>query len=328
VSVATEARHQWWIGGSTFGRRRSSSIHRRFLAGIAVWTLGAAVFGPARAEEPVDESIERLFNWDLISLEQNNPRFNASVLTGFHSIRSPGVTPTGGWKLGLGGHFTREEQVANTSQVRLFNRNQILLSPKLNYGFFQRFEAGVGATGGYAVGHELSESGGTTTDDRVESFDLTSIDLGIKWLFWDGPRFRSALSFDTRLARHRGTFGNLPSSFYNVELDLDFAVTGRFVVVGNLQVIASDSEEVRDQIIADIGGVYSFSDSFRGMLFATIQEDDAARTVLGFIGIAGQYVFGQHSITMAFDIQLNDAGRADARTQEQIDVELSYTFTF
>ena len=45
------------------------------------------------------------------------------------------------------------------------------------------------------------------------------------------------------------------------------------------------------------------------------------------IGFAGQYVHNQHSFTLSFDIQLNDADRA-IRTEEQIDIALSYTYAF
>ena len=98
-------------------------------------------------------------------------------------------------------------------------------------------------------------------------------------------------------------------------------------MAGNLQFLTSDSDELENQIIFDIAAVYSFTNTFRGMLFSTIQEDDLARTFLGFIGFAGQYVHKQHAFTLSFDIQLNDADRA-IRTEEQIDIALSYTYTF
>ena len=50
-------------------------------------------------EIPVDdrdrakEFYSSIFDWDLVSLEQNSHRYNASVLSGFHNLRSPGVTP-------------------------------------------------------------------------------------------------------------------------------------------------------------------------------------------------------------------------------------------
>lgn len=303
-----------------------------FLAGscgclvLVLTVLGGTVLG--EDPQPADY-IEPLFNWDLISLEQNNPRFNASVLTGFHSVRSPGVTPYRGWKLGVGANYTREEQVSNATQISLFDRDQVLLSPKLNYGFFPSFEAGAALTGSFAQGRELVElEDGTSTDEHEDNLGLNSVDLGLKWKFWDEGRFRTALSFDTRIALARGEFGNIPGTFFNVEIDADFAITGRFSTIANLQFLTSDSATIESQFMGDIGAVYSFSDQFRGMLFGTLQEDDEAGTVLGFVGIAGQYVFEQHSFTAAFDLQLNDAGREDVRTQEQFDVELSYTFTF
>jgi hypothetical protein len=63
------------------------------------------------------------------------------------------------------------------------------------------------------------------------------------------------------------------------------------------------------------------------MLFATALDDDEADDVLFFAGVASQYVFEQHSFTLAFDLQMNDA-RRDIRTQSQLDIELSYAFTF
>ena len=57
--------------------------------------LSLAISGALRSQGR-EESIEPLFNWDLVSIEQNNQRFNGSALTGFHSIRSAGVTPLGG----------------------------------------------------------------------------------------------------------------------------------------------------------------------------------------------------------------------------------------
>ncbi len=290
---------------------------------LCIGGLGPTTVGFAQD----DLDVEPLFNWDIISLEQNNPRFNGSVLTGFHSVRSPGVTPYRGWKAGVGLLYTREEQIAEPTES-LFTRNQLLVNPKLNYGFFRALEAGVGVTAGYASGRELVPLGsGMLEEQEEDNFDLSSVDLGLKWNFLDWRRYRLALSFDTRLAINRGDFGNLPGSLFNLELDGDVALTRRFSMVTNLQLITSDSALVDDQVVMDIAGAYSFTDQFRGMLFGTIQEDDEAGTILGFVGVAGQYVIEQHSFTIAFDLQLNDAKRG-IRTEEQVDVELSYTFTF
>jgi hypothetical protein len=74
--------------------------------------------------------------------------------------------------------------------------------------------------------------------------------------------------------------------------------------------------------------VYTFSEQFRGLVFGTFLEDDAAHTVLFYLGFAGQYLFlERHSIAIAVDFQVNDASR-DVKTQGQLDVEVSYTFTF
>lgn len=293
------------------------------LVGVLLFGLTAA---PLRAQ--IEDEVQPLFNWDIISLEQNNPRFNGSVLTGFHSVRSPGVTPVSRWKIGLGALYTREEQFSEASGSSVFRRNQVLVDPKLNYGFAEDFEAGVGFVASYARGREMVSDGmGGVVEQTEEAVEPSSVDLGVKWNFLDTKRFRLALAFDTRLALSRGDFGALPANFFNVEVDADFAVTGRFSMVGNLQFVTSDSADTRDQFIIDVAATYTFSDRFRGMLFGTVQEDDEANTVLGFIGIAGQYVIGQHSFTLAFDLQLNDASR-EVRTEEQLDIELSYTFTF
>ncbi|MCH2581950.1 MAG: hypothetical protein MK133_12235, partial [Planctomycetes bacterium] len=276
------------------------------------------------AEDP----IEPLFNWDLVSLEQNNQRFNGSALTGFHSIRSAGVTPLGGWKLGMGMLYTGEEQFVRSVGDSLFRRNQVYLTPKMNLGLFEDMEFGAGLVAAYANGRELlrDEAGKGYFENREEG-GLSSVDLGMKWKVYDDRQLRLALSFDTRLSLNEDTFGMLPGNFYNIELDGDYAVTSRLSMAGNLQVLTSDSDELENQIIFDIAAVYSFTNTFRGMLFSTIQEDDLARTFLGFIGFAGQYVYKQHAFTLSFDIQLNDADRA-IRTEEQIDIALSYTYAF
>ncbi|MBN1441379.1 MAG: hypothetical protein JXA90_01660, partial [Planctomycetes bacterium] len=268
----------------------------------------AAVSGPVPAQEEI--SYQPLFDWDIISLEQNNPRFNGSVLTGFHSVRSPGVTPYRGWKTGLGFLYTREEQISEVAESKRFTYNQLILNPKLNYGFFWNLEAGAGLAASYATGRELvSDGAGGTAETDEENIDLSSVDLGVKWNLLNLDRLRFALAFDSRLALNRGEFGLLSGNFFNLELDTDFAVTNRFSVAGNLQLLTSDRKDVRTQVMSDIAAIYSFTDQFRGMLFGTIKEDDEARTALGFVGIAGQYVIEQHSFTLAFDLLLNDADR-------------------
>lgn len=274
-----------------------------------------------------DETFVPLFNWDLVSLEQNNSRFNGSVLTGFHSIRSPGVTPRGAKKLGVGFLYTREEQFARTATQSFFRRNQIFVNPKAAYGIFDDFEVGCGVVASYVSGRDLVAGGGAPRTRSVTDFLLNSGDLGIKWKMLDRDRFRLAMSFDTRLAINRAEFGSLPGHLFNIELDGDFAITRRLTMAANLQFATTDSNVIRDQFIGDLAAVYSFTDLFRGMLFTTLQEDDQAGSVLGFIGIAGQYVHEQHSFTLALDLQLNDASR-EVRTEEQLDVSVSYAFTF
>ena len=298
--------------------------------GCRGWFLRAAVFfsacwGGLLGAQGRGESIEPLFNWDLVSLEQNNQRFNGSALTGFHSIRSAGVTPLGGWKLGVGLLYTGEEQFVRSGGDSLFRRNEVYLNPKFNMGLFEDIELGAGLVAAYANGRELV-NGGPATEDREEGV-LSSADLGAKWKFYDDRQLRLALSFDTRLSLNEGTFGMLRGNYYNVELDGDYAVTRRLSMAGNLQFLTSDSAELENQFILDVAAVYSFTNTFRGMLFSTIQEDDLARTFLGFLGFAGQYVYKQHAFTLSFDIQLNDANRA-IRTEEQIDIALSYTYAF
>ena len=305
--------------------RSYGSGYSRTLLFLAVF-LSLAGSGTLRAQEQ-DESIEPLFNWDLVSLEQNNQRFNGSALTGFHSIRSAGVTPLGGWKMGLGFLYTGEEQFDRSrgDSDPLFRRNEVYLNPKFNMGLFENIEFGAGLVAAYANGRAM-ENGEPPTVDREEGA-LSSADLGVKWKFYDDRQLRLALSFDTRLSLNEGTFGMLKGNYYNVELDGDYAVTSRLSMAGNLQFLTSDSAELKNQFILDVAAVYSFTNTFRGMLFSTIQEDDLARTFLGFIGFAGQYVYKQHAFTLSFDIQLNDADRA-IRTEEQIDIALSYTYAF
>tara|TARA_B100000586_G_scaffold39526_1_gene25375 strand:+ start:1397 stop:2320 length:924 start_codon:yes stop_codon:yes gene_type:complete len=302
-------------------------------SGYSTKVLSLAVFlslagSGALWSQERDEPIEPLFNWDLVSLEQNNQRFNGSALTGFHSIRSAGVTPLGGWKMGLGFLYTGEEQFVRSVGDSLFRRNQVYLNPKMNLGLFENMEFGAGLVAAYANGRELltDEAGEGFFENREEGV-LSSVDLGMKWKVYDDRQLRLALSFDTRLSLNEDTFGMLPGNFYNIELDGDYAVTSRLSMAGNLQFLTSDSDELENQFILDVAAVYSFTNTFRGMLFSTIQEDDLARTFLGFIGFAGQYVHKQHAFTLSFDIQLNDADRA-IRTEEQIDIALSYTYAF
>ncbi len=300
-------------------------------AAVVVAIVSAAAVAPAQDYGDDDEVfVEPLFNWDLVSLEQNNSRFNGSVLTGLHSVRSPGVTPFGGVKFGLGLLYSREEQFAEgtTTGNSLFRRNQIFFTPKVAVGFWEDFEAGIGLAASYVEGRELVSDGmGGKTTREEEEIRASSVDLGLKWKFLEWERWRFALSFDSRVALNRGIFGMLEGNYFNIELDADFAVTRRFSMVGNLQFLTSDSGAVESQFIADIAGTYAFTDGFRGMLFSTLQEDDLAATAIGFIGIAAQLVHEQHSVTLSLDFQLNDANRG-VRTEEQIDVSLSYAFTF
>jgi hypothetical protein len=268
------------------------------------------------------------FDWDLVSLEQNNPRFNASVLSGFHSLRSPGVSPHRAWKAGVGILYSREEQVAVESNNELFDREQLVVNPKINYGLFGVAEIGAGFEAVWTEGKEIRDlPGGQSEEVSENEFEASAVGLGIKWKFLEQRPLRLALSFDSRIAVNRGAFGALPATVYNVELDGDYALTSRFALAGNLQFMTSDVSEIEDQVVIDIAGVYSFSHRFRGMLFSTAIEDDEADDVLFFLGVAGQYVYEQHSVTVAVDFQLNDA-RRDVRTQRQLDVELSYTITF
>jgi len=282
---------------------------------------------PGLVEVIRDEEVAP-FNWDLVSLEQNNSRFNASVLTGFHSVRSPGVSPARAWKAGLGLLFSREEQVAVDSNTELFNRDRLTVNPKINYGLLGNFELGGGFEASWTEGKEIVPLVGGGIDDVSESeFEASAVGLGAKWAFFDERRLRLALSFDTRIAINRGAFGALPGTLYNFELDGDYAVTSRFSIVSNLQFMTGDLNRIDDQVIVDLAGTYAFSERFRGMLFTTAVEDDEADDILLFLGVAGQFVYEQHSITVALDNQLNEADR-EVRTQSQLDIELSYTFTF
>jgi hypothetical protein len=121
----------------------------------------------------------------------------------------------------------------------------------------------------------------------------------------------------------------LSLTLFNAEIDGQYFVTNRFSLVSNFQFMTSDNfQQVRDEVVGDFGGEYTFSDEFRGLVFGTVQEDDPAQTALLFLGFAGQYLFQRcHSFALAVDFQVNDA-RRDVRTQGQFDLEFSYTFTF
>ena len=291
-------------------------------------TRGAALRAQSGTAGDEEEYVQP-HNWDLVSLEQNNARFNASVLSGFHSIRSPGVSPHRAWKTGIGILYTRQEQVAVASNTELFEQQQVIFNPKINYGLYNSVEVGAGLEATWTEGKDITfdQETATVLDDGRQEWDVSAFGLGLKWGALQNRRLRLALSFDTRIALNRGRFGTLPATVYNFELDGDYAVTSRFSLGSNLQFLTSDRSDAQDQVVLDLASHYSFSDRFRGMIFLTAQEDDEADDILLFTGFAGQYVFEQHSFTLALDLQLNDA-RREVRTQRQLDIELSYTFTF
>lgn len=298
----------------------------RALRSVLVYCL--LVVPSIRADDAMEE--QRAFDWDLISLEQNNIRFNGSVLSGFHSVRSPGVSPHGAWKTGLGLLFSREElSAAAGSDVEPFDLDRLILNPKINYGFLDMFEVGAGLELNLANGSEVvTEADGSVSRQSETELGFSAVVAGLKWNFFNNYPFRLGASFDTRAALQPEEFGMLPASIFNFELDGDLAFTPNFSAVANLQLLTSDRNEIRDQGILDLAAAYAFSDAFRGMLFSTVQEDDQAEDPVFFFGLAGQYVHAQvHSFTFAIDFQLNDA-RREVRTDNQIDLELSYTFTF
>jgi hypothetical protein len=296
--------------------------------GPAVLALGILALAALQGQDDTPTDVSTLFDWDLVSLEQNNPRFNASVLSGFHSIRSPGVTPNRAWKTGLGILYTREQQIAEGTNTELFNREQVIFNPKINYGLLGHLEAGAGFEASWASGEEPEFlPDGTVQTQGQESWEASAVDLGLKWGFLKVGRLRLGLAFDSRIAVNKGAFGSLEDTIYNAEIDGDFAVTSRVGILSNLQYLTTDHFFQDEQVVFDLGTSYSFSDRFRGMLFGTLQDDSEADDVLIFAGIAAQYVFEQHSFTLALDLQLNEAYR-DVRTQKQVDVEFSYTFTF
>lgn len=291
------------------------------LAHGAYLALGEEIAAP-----PVN--LASLFDWDLVSLEQNNPRFNASVLSGFHSVRSAGTTPDRAWKTGIGILYTREKLVAEADSTELFAKEQLILNPKINHGFLGVFEAGVGLEASYATGEEVGTApDGSTTIDPASDVGLSAVDVGIKWGFLELGRLRLALSLDTRIAVNRDEFGMLPITLYNAEVDADFAITPRFGLLSNVQFMTTDRFLEENQFVFDLGTTYAFSDRFRGLVFGTLQVEEEFENVLVFVGLAGQYVFEQHSFTLALDFQINEAAR-DVRTEKQLDLELSYTFTF
>jgi hypothetical protein len=283
---------------------------------------------PVQAYDLGESDAPEPFDWDLVSLEQATPRYNASVLSGFHSVRSPGVTPRRAWKTGLGLLYSREEQVLESTNTEFFRREQLILNPKINYGLFTDFEAGAGFEASWTKGREpVTLSDGSMGTESEESFEASAAALGVKWGFLRLEKLRLGLAFDSRIAVNQEAFGALPGTIYNVELDGDYRVGERLSAVTNIQYLTNNHWFEEDLFVFDGGLVYTFSDEFRGMLFGTLVQDDEADNVLIFAGIAGQYVFEQHSFTLAFDLQINEADR-DVRTQKQIDVEFSYTFTF
>jgi hypothetical protein len=272
-----------------------------------------------------------VFDWDLVSLEQNSQRFNGSVLSGFHNLRSPGTTPHRAFKTGLGLIYSQEDLVATGAGVeQTFSTQRLIMNPKINYGLYDALEGGLGLEANYVTGKEVQGVSGTgPIETSEENADLSAAVAGVKWSFprwWQNLRLGAA--FDTRLALNRHGFGMLPQSLFNFEVDGEYSVTNRFSLVGNLQFITSDSfKEISDEVIGDVGATYTFSDQFRGLVFGTLQEDDPAQAVIIFLGFAGQYLFERHSFALAVDFQVNDV-RRDVRTEGQIDVEFSYTFTF
>jgi len=298
----------------------------RVLAGFLAACLEAASSVDAQEVEG-----RPIFDWDLVSLEQNSHRFNGSVLSGFHSLRSPGVTPHRAWKAGLGLLYSQEDQIASEGgQEHSFSTQRLIMNPKVNYGFFDSIEVGAGLEANYVEGKTVDAIPGLGTVRQSEdNADLSAAVVGVKWAFppwW--RQLRLGAAFDARIAVNRGEFGLLPETLFNVELDSEYVFTSRFSMVGNLQFMTSDDfHEISDQVIADLGATYTFSDRFRGMVFGTAQEDDPSNAATFFLGFAGQYLAGRHAVTVAVDFQINDV-RRDVRTEGQIDLEVSYTFTF
>ncbi len=269
------------------------------------------------------------FDWDLVSLEQNNNRFNGSVLSGFHSIRSAGVTPDQVRKLGLGLLYSHEELLVRTAtDLESFDNDRLILNPKLNYGLWDILEFGGGLELNFANGKETEGIGnGLFSTEAETEFGFSAVVGGVKWQFFSEEGFRLAASFDTRLALQAGTFGMLEASFFNFELDGDVQITDQLSLIANLQLISSDRNTIEDLGVLDLAAAYGFNDKFRGMVFTTISEDDEAQEPVFYFGVAGQVVHEVHSFTFALDFQLNDVNR-EIEAENQIDLEFSYTITF
>ncbi len=300
-------------------------------AALAISSILVSSFVSTAAALAEDIEGRPVFDWDLVSLEQNSQRFNGSVLSGFHTIRSPGVTPRGAWKAGVGLIYSQEDQIASESGFdHSFSTQRLILNPKINRGLWDALEVGVGLEANYVVGTEVNQVAGLPTiESSEENTGLSAAVAGIKVAlppWWE--KLRLGLAFDTRVALNRHEFGMLDHSLFNFEVDGEYRFTSRFSMLGNLQLLTSDSfSEVSGEVVGDVAAAYTFSDQFRGLGFVTAKEDDPANSVAFFLGFAGQYLFGSHSIAMAVDFQLNEV-RREIRTEGQIDVELSYTFTF
>lgn len=308
--------------------RQSAQLARAACVALSIGAVFSSCQATGLHAQDADlESPTPLFNWDLVSLEQNNPRFNASVLSGFHSVRSAGVTPARGWKTGLGVLYSREEQVAVSTNTQLFNQELVIINPKVHRGFLDYLEVGTGLEFSWASG-KSSKPGPSGIETRPqESIGMSAVDWGVKWGAPALGRLRWALSLDGRVAVDRKEFGRLPVTLYNAELDVDYIMTRRLSLLGNLQFMTSDHFWREDQVMLDLAASYTFHDRFRGMIFGTALHEEVADNALFFVGLAGQYVFEQHSFSLSLDVQVNEANR-DVRTQQQIDLSLSYTFTF
>lgn len=292
--------------------------------------LTLLVLGTLSVSSPVPVSADGYaFDWDLVSLEQNNNRFNGSVLSGFHSVRSAGVTPRDATKMGLGLLYSHEELVARTqAELEPFDNDLLILNPKINHGLWDIIEVGAGLELNFANGKEVDRlpGGGLMTSAETE-FGFSAVVGGLKWQFFADHGLRLAASVDTRAALQAGTFGMLEATYFNFELDGDLQLTSQLSLLTNLQLITSDRNTVQDLGVLDLAAAYGFNDRFRGMVFTTVQEDDEAREPVYFFGVAGQIVHEVHSFTFAVDFQLNDV-RREIEAENQIDLEFSYAITF